>query len=407
MVGSGVFGLPSTLAGFAGSWSPLTVLLAGAGVFLVVLCLAEVASRFDETGGPYLFTREAFGPVVGFEIGWLHVCTRLLSTAAVLNVLAVYLAAIAPFAATLVGRAVTMSAAMAFATFVNVLGVRHGSRTVSMFTIAKLLPLVVLIVVGAFHFHVEVLATQTVVKPRWADAVLLLIFGYGGFESAVIPAGEVRSPKSHTAFALIFSIFAITALYSLIQLIVVGVLPDAKDSQAPIAAALQVLLGPIGGVLGSAAVVVSVIGWIVGSVLTIPRLLFAMSLRHEMPQIFVRVHPRYRTPHVAIIVSSVISLLLGLAGGFTKLATFSAIGRLAIFAACCAALIRLRNTRGVPSTFAAPGGKATAVAAIAFCGWLLSTRNLSEAWVLPLMLLVGWGFWAAMRRAGAQRSNGG
>lgn len=369
------------------------MLIAGAGVFLVVLCLAEVASRFDESGGPYLFAREAFGPAVGFQVGWLHTCTRLLSAAAVLNVLVAYLSPIIPWVATFGGRAVVMTLAMASATYVNVIGVKQGSRTVSAFTVAKLLPLTALILLGVWRINPDVLATQTVAHHSWTTAVLLLIFGYGGFETAVVPAGEAQTPKRDTAFGLIFSLFAIVALYSLIQLVVVGVLPHAKDSAAPIAAALQELIGPVGVAIGSVAVVVSVYGWIVGSVLTMPRLLFAMSGRGEMPQAFARIHPRYRTPYVAIIISSIVSLLMGLAGGFQQLATFSAIGRLAIFAAACGSMIQLRRSRGVPAGYTAPGGATTAVAAIVFCLWLLSTRDMSQAWVLPLILVIGWMIW--------------
>src|SRR5262245_33529492 len=97
VIGSGIFGLPSSIAGLTGAASPLAILIAGASIFVVVLCFAEVGSRFDDAGGPYLYTREAFGPAVGFEVGWLHIWTRLLSAAAVVNVFASYLAVLVPW----------------------------------------------------------------------------------------------------------------------------------------------------------------------------------------------------------------------------------------------------------------------------------------------------------------------
>ena len=129
VIGSGVFGLPATLAALTGSWSPLAVLIAGAGVFFIVLCFAEVGSRFDDAGGPYLYTREAFGPALGFQIGWLHIWTRILAAAAVLNVFVAYLSSLVPWASTSTGRAVTMTAGMAAVTFVNVSGVRQAAHT--------------------------------------------------------------------------------------------------------------------------------------------------------------------------------------------------------------------------------------------------------------------------------------
>lgn len=403
VIGSGVFGLPSTLVGFAGAWSPVTVLVAGCSIFLIVLCFAEVGSRFDGAGGPYLYTREAFGPAVGFQIGWLHIWTRLLSCAAVLNVLSSYIVPLVPWAGTPAGRATVMIAAMALVTIVNVAGVRQATWTVNAFTIAKLLPLGIVIVLGCIQFAPDIARSQAVAEPKWTDAVLLLVFGYGGFESAVVAGSESRDPKRDTAFALITAMLAITVIYCLVQVAVVGVLPDAADSMAPVADTLGVLLGPVGLTLGSLAVIISVYGWLTGYSLMSPRIFYSMAARHELPGILGRVHPGTRTPYVAIIVNSAIGLGLGLASNFSQLATFGAIARLGIYIATCAALISLRKTRGQPEGFRAPGGPVLAVLGILFCLWLLSTRSLAQAWFLPIVVAVGGLVWLAMR---ARRSAG-
>ena len=141
VIGSGIFGLPSAVAALTGAWSPLAVLIAGACVFVVLLCFAEVGSRFDDAGGPYLYAREAFGPIVGFQVGWLLLVSRLLACAAALNILIVYVGVLAPPVATPAGRALTMTGAMALATAINVTGVRMAAWTTNVFTVAKLLPL--------------------------------------------------------------------------------------------------------------------------------------------------------------------------------------------------------------------------------------------------------------------------
>jgi amino acid transporter len=397
VIGSGVFGLPSTLAGFAGAWSPVTVLIAGVGIFVIVLCFAEVGSRFDGAGGPYLYTREAFGPAFGFQIGWLHIWTRLLSCAAVLNVLSAYLAPLVPWAGTTTGRASVMIFTMTLVTVINVIGVRQASWTVNAFTIAKLLPLVLVIILGLIQFDRSVLETQTVAEPKWTDAVLILMFGYGGFESGVVAGSESRDPKRDTAFALITAMLAITVIYCFIQLAVVGVLPNAAASKAPIAETLSVLLGPVGLTLGSIAVIISVYGWLTGFSLMSPRILYSMADRNEFPKIFASVHPTFRTPHVAIIVNSAIALGLGLISNFGQLATFGAITRLGIYMATCAALIALRKKLGQPETFRAPGGPVLAIIGIAFGLWLLSTRKLDQAWLLPVVVAVGGLMWISMR----------
>jgi amino acid transporter len=397
VIGSGVFGLPSTLAGFAGAWSPLTVLIAGVGILVIVLCFAEVGSRFDEPGGPYLYTREAFGPAFGFQVGWLHIWTRLLSAAAVLNVLSGYLAPLVPWTGTPTGRASVMIFTMTLVTVVNVIGVRQASWTVNAFTIAKLLPLILVIVLGIIQFDRTVLETQAVAEPKWTEAVLILMFGYGGFESGIVAGSESRDPKRDTAFALITAMLAITVIYCLIQLAVVGVLPNAAASKAPIAETLRVLLGPIGLTLGSIAVIVSVYGWLTGFSLMSPRILYSMADRREFPQVFASVHPTFRTPHVAIVVNSAIALALGLVSNFGQLATFGAITRLGIYISTCAALIALRKKLGVPSTFRAPAGPALAIVGIAFGLWLLSTRKLDQAWLLPVVVALGGLVGLAMR----------
>ncbi|MEO8575170.1 MAG: amino acid permease [Gemmatimonadales bacterium] len=396
VIGSGVFGLPSTLAGFAGAWSPLTVLIAGVGILVIVVCFAEVASRFEEAGGPYLFNREAFGPAFGFQIGWLHIWTRLLSAAAVLNVLSAYLAPLVPWAGTPTGRAIVMIFVMTLVTVINVSGVRQASWTVSAFTIAKLLPLLLVIVVGLFQFDRSVVATQTVAEPKWTEAVLILMFGYGGFESGVVAASESRDPKKDTAFALITGMIAVTLVYCLVQVAVVGVLPHAAASKAPIAETLQVLLGPFGLTLGSIAVIISVYGWLTGFSLIGSRIFYSMAVHRDFPAILGQVHPVRRTPHVAIIINSVIALGLGLISNFGQLATFSAVARLGTFMATCYALIALRKKRGMPDTFRAPGGPVLAIVGIIFCLWLLSTRRLDQAWFLPVVVASGGLVWLAM-----------
>src|SRR6266540_1256660 len=241
VVGSGIFGLPAALAGFAGEWSPVAVLVAGCGILVIVLCFAEVGSRFDAGGGPYLYSRSAFGPAVGFQVGWMHVFTRLLSAAAVVNVLVAYLAKLAPWVGTQTGRAFTIIAAVTVVTIINVVGVKQAAWTVNLFTVAKLLPLAAVIVIGVFYLSPTVFATQTVEKLRWADAVLLLVFAYGGFESAIVAAGETKDPKRDTAFALLIAMSGITILYFLVQLVVVGVLPNAASSTAPFADTMRAL----------------------------------------------------------------------------------------------------------------------------------------------------------------------
>jgi amino acid transporter len=389
MIGVGVFGLPSVIAGLTGTWSPLVVLLGALGMMPIVLCVAEVGSRFDVAGGPYRYTQQAFGDTVGFHVGWLLVWTRLLSGAAVLNVMTSYLATIIPWVGTPAGRALTMVVAVILFTAVNVRGVKQAAWTVNLFTLAKLLPLMLLIVLGIVVVRGEVIATQQISTPQWTDALLQMVFAYAGFEVALVVASEMRRPREDSAFALIVAMLIITAIYALVQITVTGVLPNAAASKAPIADTLRIVLGVAGGVIASLGAVVSAYGWLTGNALLVPRMPFSMAERGELPRAFARVHESFRTPHVAIITCSVITLAIGLAGTFAATATLSAIGRLIVYGLTCGSLIVLRRRGHPPAGFVVPGGPVFAVVGIGFSIWLLSTRSFAQAWIIGAIILAG------------------
>jgi basic amino acid/polyamine antiporter, APA family len=398
VIGSGIFGLPAVLAGLTGPWSPVAYVLAGIGMLMIVLCHAEVASRFTEAGGPYLYAREAFGAFVGVQAGWLSFCIRATSMGANLNVFADYLAQILPPAAQPGGRTLTLIIVTALVTWLNVVGVRTGSRTVDLFVVAKIVPLLFLVVLALPRFSSEVLATQRVPAPDWTQAILLLVFAYGGFEAALIPAGEVKDPRRDSAFALLAGTGVVAAIYMLVQLTVVGVLPRAARSPAPVAATFGVLLGAAGVTLGSLAAMISTYGWTLGSTLNSPRILYSMADRGELPAVFARVHARFRTPHVAILAYALVGLGFAVYGNFAANATLAAIVRLVTYGLAAGALLVFRRRDHSAPAFRVPLAGVVAPAAIAFCVWLLSTRTFTEAWILAAMVAVGALLWLASAR---------
>lgn len=398
VIGSGIFGLPAALAALTGVLSPLAALAAGGGILLIVLCFAEVGSRFREHGGVYLYARAAYGPLVGFEVGWLLVWTRLLSAAANLNLFVLYLGELWPEVARGAPRAIVMTVLVGTIAATNIVGVRSATWSIDAFTIAKLVPLALLIVLGLPQVDGEVIATQAVADPDWTQAVLIMMFAFGGFESALLPAGEMRDPKRDIGFALLVGLAVIATVYLLVQLVVIGTVADAGETKAPIAQALGVLLGPPGVVLASVAAMVSVYGWTTGATLAQPRVIHAMAERRELPTVLARVHPRFRTPHWAIVLFAALALGLALAGSFAANATFSAIVRLVYYALTSAALIVLRLRAGEAPGFQLPAGPLIAVLAMAFCAWLLSTRSFEQLWILLALIAAGLPFYLWSRR---------
>jgi amino acid transporter len=403
VIGSAIFGMPTEQARLAGAWSPLVALIAGAGVLTIVLCFAEVASRFQDPGGPYLYARDAFGPFIGFEAGWLTFWIRVTAVAANLNVFVDYLARLLPAAGSGYARAGVMALVVGVIAAINVLGVRQATWTVDAFTIAKLLPLALLVFLGLPQIDGGVLASQAVAAPQWTQAILLLMFAYGGFEAPLIPAGEARNPRRDTAFALLTALAVIATLYCLVQLVVVGLVPALADPaapvKAPVAAAFGALLGGPGVVLASVAAMVSIYGYTTGTVLQSPRVLFSMAERGDLPAVFARVHARFRTPHVSIATFAVLVFALALFGSFAWNATLSAIVRLLTYGLTCVALLVFRRRAGAPAAgFRLPAATVVAPVAVGFCLWLLVTRPLDEKWVVAALVTAGAVLFAVRRR---------
>jgi amino acid transporter len=390
VIGSAIFSMPAEQARLTGSRSPVGFAVAGVCVLTIMLCFAEVASRFEEPGGPYLYAREAFGPFAGFQAGWLTFWIRVTAIAANLNVFTQYLAPLVPLAATPWGRAVAMALPMVVIAAINVAGVRQAAWTVDVFTAMKLAPLALLIVLGLPHVRGDVLASQAVADPDWTRAVLLLMFAYGGFEAPLIPASEVRTPRRDSGFALLAALAVIGSVYMLVQIVIVGTVPRVGAATTPVADAFALLLGPPGAVLASVAAMVSIWGYCTGTTLQSPRVLYAMAERGELPGIFARVHPRFQTPHVAILVYAALALALAVSGSFAVNAALSAIVRLVTYGLTCAALLVFRRRRPEePPGFRLRGASVIAPAGILVCLWLLSTRSGGEALTLILLMALG------------------
>jgi amino acid transporter len=404
VIGSGIFGMPSKQAELMGALSPLAYLVAGLGTLAIVLCFAEVASRFQEPGGPYLYGRESFGRFVGFEAGWLTFWIRVTAVSANLNVFATYLAELLPWAGTPAGRASVMAVVVSVLAAINVRGVRQATWGVNLFTVAKLLPLTLLIALGLPGLSRDVLATQAVAERDWAEAVLLLMFAYGGFEAPLIPASEAKDPRRDTAFALVAALAVIATVYMSIQLVVVGLLPQAAGSKAPIADAFRVLLGGPGAALASLGAMVSIFGYAMGSVLQTPRVLYSMAERRELPAVFGSVHPEWRTPHVAVVTYALLCLALALYGSFQWNATLSAIVRLLTYGMTCVTLPVLRMRRpGEEPGFRLPAAAVVVTLAVGFCLWLLATRTWTQSWILAALVGAGGVLFALSPRLTSRR----
>ena len=346
VIGAAIFAQPALLAAHAGAWSPWMVAAVGVASMLIALSFAEVGSRFEGTGGPYLYTRAAFGRFAAFEVGWMLWFTRAASWAAVINVLATSLSYYWPPFSTGPARAIVITLITVAITAINVRGIRQSSMVVNVLTAAKLMPLAIFIVAGLFAMDVSRLAIdQPLTLGAAASSGLLLIFGFGGYEVVPVVAGETKDPRRAVPFALIVTIAVVTLIMTLTQVVAIGTLPSLATSSTPLASAAAIFLGAGGAALMTFGATMSASGNNMGQALSGTRNLYALAEHGDLPAFFGRVHPRYRTPVTAVIVTASVSLLLALSGRFAALAAASAISRLIVYVFTCAATIRLRQPR--------------------------------------------------------------
>lgn len=399
VIGSGIFVLPATVAGLLGPASPLAYVVAALVTALVVLCFAEAGSLFEETGGPYLYARAAFGDFAGFVVGWMFLLSRLAAAAAIANVFAAYLGHFGRWAGTGPGRLAAITGVLVLFAAVNVAGVRYGSWTVNLLTVAKLLPLFVLVAAGLASASAVPSFGPVPSLGALQQATLLLIFAFGGFENACVPSEEAREPRRHLPIALVTAVVLSTALYVSIQAVAQAAVPALAQEGAPLAAAGRVLLGPPGAALITLGAVVSTGGSLSALVLVGPRILYAFARAGQMPALLGRVHPRFRTPHVAVVVVAVLVWAAAALGTFAQLAAVSAIARLTFSAATCLAVpVLRRKLADRPRGLTVPGGDAVPAAAVLLSLWLLAGISREQALAGAAALLVGVALFFAARR---------
>lgn len=410
IIGTGVFILPGTIAGTLGWPGIFAWVLAALIIGAMVFCFAEVASRFMGAGGAYLYAEVAFGRFAGIQIGWITYFARCITAAVQANLFSTYLAEFWPWAGTRAGGAAVATVFLGSLTAINLRSVLSGARTSNIFAVIKVVPLIVFGALGvAWLVGGSAVPAVTPSDPSvsgWLRALLLLMFGYGGFESGVIPLAEAKDPRRDAPFALITGLAIVTVVYLAAQVTVLATLSDPGASTRPLAAAARVILGTGGAAFMAVAALLSVYGWLASNMLTVPRLTTAMAERGDMPRIFARVHPVRRTPWVSILVFSGIAWVLAVQAGLLQNLSLSAVSRLFPYATVCAALLVFRHRDGgaggdermEPALFRVKGGPVLAVIGV-LASLILATRmNHRELVAMAAIIALGTVHWLVVRK---------
>ena len=405
VVGSGVYLLPAAAAMLLGSASLWAVPAAGLCAFLVVLCFAEAGSLFDEPGGGYVYTRAAFGDFIGFEVGWMTWLARVSAAAGLSAGFAQALTTFWPAAAGGPGRIIAIGMPIAALTVINVIGVKHGVRTAVVLTFCKMLPLVLLLAMSMPALEWERILPIAAAEPQaLGAAALLLLFAYAGFENTAAPAGEFTNPRRDIPFALLIMIASVTALYTLVQLVALGTVPNLAETQTPLADAGRAVAGSFGASLLAIGALLSILGTNNNTVLAGSRYLYALAQGGHLPAVFARVHPRFRTPWIALTAQTCVALPLALSGTFTELAALSVVARMATYIGTAAAVpVLRRRMTAPPRAFRLPGGPAIPLATVVMCVALLSAATTQNLIAGAIALAVGAAVYSISRKIGLDR----
>ena len=392
IIGAGIFGLPAKVTALIGSWSLVAFVVCAVIIGLVVLCFAEVSSRFQATGGMYLYAKEGFGSIVGFEVGWLYWIVRVTTFAANCNLLLAYISFFYPIPKEGALRIIVITLIVFSLTLVNLIGVKQSTLLTNVFTVGKIVPLVILATVGLFfispaNFNFSITPDYT----AFSSATLLLIYAFVGFEATVIPAGESKNPKKDMPFALLLALAIVAILFILIQIVAIGTLPELAKSEKPLADSAQVFLGAFGATLISVGAIVSIFGNLNGGFLATTRIPFAMSEQKELPEFIGKTHEKFKTPYISIIITSIVILIWTLLTSFLAAVAIATITRLIVYATTCAALPVFRNREDAPKAeFTAPLGIGAAVLSLILIVWLLTQVDYFKEG-LPILIAIGIG----------------
>jgi basic amino acid/polyamine antiporter, APA family len=391
VVGSGIFLLPGLAAARLGPAAVLAFLAAGLLACLVALCFAEAASRFRRSGGAYLYVREAFGPLAGFEVGWLAALAGIVAWSALAAGFAEAFAVVVPAAGGRVARGAVALTLVALLGAINYRGAKAGARLSNLFTVAKLLTLTVFVAAGALAVNPDLFTPFWSIAPEgeaavragpaaFAGTVLLVLYAYVGFENLVVPAGDMEAPERALPRGIVTVLVTVAVLYTAAQAVVVGILGPAAGAAGTeaLARAAEHALGSAGGLAVAVGIVISIFGVNAASSLILPRRVSALAEHGDLPATLARLHPRFGTPAASVVGVHAAVGLLALSGTFAQLAVLAVIGRLIQYIPTCLAVLVLRRRAGSPegrreetAAFRLPGGPTIPVLAIVLCVALL------------------------------------
>ena len=407
MMGAGMLAAPAKVFGLAGDWSFVVLAISALILLPLILCFADLGSRFSATGGPYIYASEALPPILGFSVGWLLWISQALSVATLSNLLVSYIGGFAPGLAGGWPRLVLIGGVGAILTAIVLTGIRKSAGASNTLVILKVTFVVVFLIAGiAFVQPERLIATSSFPQPATlAQAILIYLFAYSGFERGSVVAGEARDPKRDVPLALMSSVAAVTLAYAAVLLICVGVLAEPAATDRPLAEVGRQLFGTTGALAVSVGAGAVILGTILVIIISMPRMLLAIAERGQLPSVLGKVHPLWQTPWIAILISSTLSFGFAMFSDLIGALTFATATRLVAYILCCVALFRMSHRTDVPQPqFRLPGAKVISIATAAMFGVVLAFGATKELPPLMIVLAVGLGLFGLTRLTASRKA---
>jgi basic amino acid/polyamine antiporter, APA family len=392
VIGSGIFVLPAIVGIAMGAFGVFGYIACSIMLAAIMLCYAEIGSLVTTSGGSYAYVEAAFGDLPGFIINWLFVFGwGVLGSAAVMNIMTDSLAVIFPVFLNLPVRGLLFFVLIGFMVLVNVHGAKQGIGVVKGITIIKLFPLLGIIIFGFSQIKTGNLHWEHVPSLKtFGDTTLILFYAFAGFETSLGMSGEFKNPKRTVPLGILLGGTIVLIVYILLQTVTQGVLGSAMAGfkDAPLAAVAEKIIGPVGATILLITAAVSCFGCVISDVLATPRLLFAGANNGLFPKFLGKVHPKFATPHRAIITYGALIFILSISGGFKQLAILASAAILLVYLTVILATIKLRMRKPdtTEKTFRMPGGLIFPFIGIATIIWLLT--SLSKWEILSTIIFI-------------------
>lgn len=389
VIGSGIFALPGLLFVAAGTFSPFAILIFACLYGSALAVVGKLSTVFRQSGGAQLYAEHAFGPAVGFQVGWFAMGSAMAASGASFHVIVSYLAAIFPLFADPAIRLATIGLLVVAFTGISISGTARSVGVIAVGTVLKLAPVALLVIIGLAQNGIPAQVSLPVFS-EFESIALLLAFAFSGCDLASVAAGEIKEPRKTIMPAMFATLAGVAVFYALVQLAFIAVAPDPAALDTPIAAMGEKVFGPAGSLIVSLAAIFSVATLQLNIFVVIPRIAYGMARRGLMPHIFAYVSPRFQTPVVAIAAYGAIVAALALSGTFAILATLMVSVELLSFAAVIAALIVMwkRDDAGLRAAMDARWVVIVPVAII-YIGWLTSQLAPGDVLRTGAMIAVG------------------